>query len=138
MTERLISSSKRATPSASGVPVAADQTSVARARLLEVSVGLVDDLQCAQHERSPEDCCHVYQVCLPYRGLGIWHVGDQDVIADAAQVIFVRGGETYRMSGHWSDRVHIARDESGRELVQRLPFGLRGRERRHRTCRLPG
>jgi AraC-like DNA-binding protein len=29
----------------------------------------------------------------------VWHVGHDDVVADANQVLFVRGGESYRMSG---------------------------------------
>jgi AraC-like DNA-binding protein len=41
----------------------------------------------------------MYQVCFPYQGLGVWHVGGEDVLADANQVLFVRGGETYRVSG---------------------------------------
>ena len=39
-----------------------------------------------------------FQVCLPYRGLFVWHVGGADVVGDPNQVIFVRAGETYRMS----------------------------------------
>lgn len=70
-----------------------------RTRLLDVSIGLVEDLRRDRHERTAEDFCHPFQVCLPYRGLGVWHVGGDDVVADANQVLFVRGGESYRMSG---------------------------------------
>jgi AraC-like DNA-binding protein len=70
-----------------------------RTTLLDLPVSLVEDLQRDQHETSSEDFCDVYQVCLPYRGLGVWHVGDQDVVADANQVLFVRGRESYRLSG---------------------------------------
>jgi AraC family transcriptional regulator len=70
-----------------------------RTRLLELSVGLVEKLQRAPHATTPEDFCPVFQVCLPYRGLGIWHVGRDDVVADSNQVLFVRGGESYRLTG---------------------------------------
>jgi AraC family transcriptional regulator len=66
---------------------------------MDLQVGLVEDYQRDRHERTPEEFCEVYQVCLPYRGVGVWHVGDDDVVADANQVLFVRGGESYRMSG---------------------------------------
>jgi AraC family transcriptional regulator len=66
---------------------------------MNLPVSLVEDCQRGQHERSPEDFCEVYQVCLPYRGLAVWHVGKEDVVADANQVLFVRAGESYRMSG---------------------------------------
>jgi AraC family transcriptional regulator len=70
-----------------------------RVRLLDLSVGSIDELRRSSHAKSREDFCEVFQVCLPYRGLGVWHVGGEDVIADATQVLFVRGGESYRMSG---------------------------------------
>ncbi len=37
-------------------------------------------------------------MCLPYNGLFIWHVGADDVVGDANQVLFVRGGESFRLS----------------------------------------
>ncbi|MGH9237685.1 MAG: helix-turn-helix transcriptional regulator [Vicinamibacterales bacterium] len=98
MAERPVSPSKRPNEWAR-VSVDPGSKGGTRTRLLELSVALVEHLRCAQHERSPEDYCHVYQVCLPYRGLGIWHVGGEEVIADATQAIFVRGGEAYQMSG---------------------------------------
>ena len=70
-----------------------------RTQLMDLPVSLVEDYQRDRHETSPEGFCAVYQVCLPYRGLGVWHVGDDDVVVDANQVLFVRGGESYRMSG---------------------------------------
>jgi len=66
---------------------------------MDLPVSLVENYQRDRHEKSPEGFCETYQICLPYRGLGVWHVGNDDVIADANQVLFVRGGESYRMSG---------------------------------------
>jgi AraC-like DNA-binding protein len=70
-----------------------------RSRLLDLSIGLVENLSRDRHEITAEDFCQVFQICLPYRGLGVWHVGRDDVVADANQVLFVSGGESYRMSG---------------------------------------
>lgn len=71
-----------------------------RARLLDLSVGLVEDLRHGEawRDKSAEDFCDVFQVCLPYRGLFVWHVGDDEVVGDANQVVFVRSGESFRMS----------------------------------------
>jgi AraC-like DNA-binding protein len=75
------------------------RSSESRTQLVDSPVSLVEDYQRGRHEKTPENFCDVYQVCLPYRGLGVWHVGDDEVIADANQVLFVRGGESYHMSG---------------------------------------
>ena len=72
-----------------------------RTRLLDLSVGLVEDLQCegVHPGKGPEGFCGDFQICLPYRGLFVWHVGTDDVVGDLNQVVFVRAGEAYRMSG---------------------------------------
>jgi AraC family transcriptional regulator len=71
-----------------------------RTTLLDLPVGLVEDLwhQDAFQARGPEDFSAEFQVCLPYSGLFVWHVGQDDVVGDANQVLFVAGGEGYRMS----------------------------------------
>lgn len=70
-----------------------------RACLVDSHVGLVEDLQRegALH-KTPEAHCDVFQVCLPYRGLFVWHVGAEEVVGDANQVVYVRRNEAYRMS----------------------------------------
>lgn len=72
-------------------------TGASRRRLFDLSVGLVEDLRCADGHRD-ERYCPVFQVCLPYRGVYVWHVGGDDVMGDSNQVVFVSGGEPYRMS----------------------------------------
>jgi AraC family transcriptional regulator len=71
-----------------------------RVRLLELSVGLVETVrrQGGRRARSAENYSPAFQVCLPYRGIHVWHVGDDDVVADANQVLFVTGGESYQLS----------------------------------------
>lgn len=72
-----------------------------RSCLLDLSVGLVEDLHVARvsREKGAESFCSDFQICLPYRGLFVWHVADEDVVGDTNQVVFVRGGESYCMSG---------------------------------------
>ncbi len=48
--------------------------------------------------KGPEDLSADFQVALPYRGILVWHVGSAAVVGDANQVLFVRGGESYRLS----------------------------------------
>jgi AraC-like DNA-binding protein len=74
---------------------------VSRRCLLDLSVGFVEDLRRANVRpgRSPEDFCGDFQVCLPYRGLFVWHVGGDEVVGDPNQVVFVRAGEAYSVSG---------------------------------------
>lgn len=49
-------------------------------------------------KRSPEGFSPDFQVCLPYRGLFVFHVGHDDVVGDANQVLFVSGGESFHLS----------------------------------------
>jgi AraC-like DNA-binding protein len=72
-----------------------------RTRLFDLSVGVVEDLrrEGGPLEAGPEDFCADFQVCLPYRGLFVWQVAGEDVVGDSNQIVFVRGGESYRMRG---------------------------------------
>ncbi|MGE0463091.1 MAG: helix-turn-helix transcriptional regulator [Vicinamibacterales bacterium] len=72
-----------------------------RTRLLENGIGLVESLEVtgppAEQPRA-ESYSPDFQVCLPCAGAFVWHVGRDDVVADANQVLFVTGGEGYRVS----------------------------------------
>jgi AraC family transcriptional regulator len=72
-----------------------------RRRLFDLSVGFVEDLNRANLRpgKGPEGFCSDFQVCLPYRGLFVWHVADDDVVGDANQIVFCAPGESFRMSG---------------------------------------
>src|SRR5262245_18184140 len=71
-----------------------------RTRVLEVAVGLDEDLRTlfSSTEKSLESFCSDFQICLPYAGFFVWHVGHDDVVGDPNQIVFVRGGEAFRMS----------------------------------------
>jgi AraC-like DNA-binding protein len=74
---------------------------VTRRLLAENSVGLIESLHVLGPRAAPprqESFGADFQVCLPYRGAFCWHVGRDEVVADANQVLFVAGGEGYRMS----------------------------------------
>jgi AraC family transcriptional regulator len=96
------------TPTAGPAVVAVDRSGVVRSdrtALLKSAAGLVEHLRCdgAPQSKPPEEFSPKFQICLPYRGLFIWHVGDDHVVADANQVLFVSGGESYRVSRPRSD-----------------------------------
>lgn len=71
-----------------------------RERLLDSAVGSVVDLR----RRTPAGVpplagvTAAFQVCLPYSGFLVWHVGGEEVPADANQLLFVKGGESYRVT----------------------------------------
>src|ERR671913_2347126 len=72
-----------------------------RRPLLTLSVACVEDLRRAgvRPGKGREGFCSDFQVCLPYRGIFVWHVGGDDVVGDANQVVVCRPGESFRMSG---------------------------------------
>jgi AraC family transcriptional regulator len=74
--------------------------SESRQTLMNSSVGVIEDLRRAgvPREKGVEGYSAEFQVCLPYRGLFVWHVGKDDVVGDANQVVFCRPGEAFRMS----------------------------------------
>jgi len=74
---------------------------VRRTRVLDSPVALVETLTCAGAGRPApsEGFSPDFQVCLPVRGLFVWHVGADDVVGEANQVLFVSGGEDFRLSG---------------------------------------
>lgn len=78
-----------------------ERSEVVRTRLMQNSLGLVESLcvggprtRIPRHESFSGD----FQVCLPYQGAFVWHVGRDDVGADPNRVLFVAGGEGYRIS----------------------------------------
>lgn len=79
----------------------AGQATESRTCLLNPSVARVEILRrkSCRHDRTVEDFSADYQVCFPYQGMFTWHVEGDDVVGDPNQIIFVRGGEGYSISG---------------------------------------
>jgi AraC family transcriptional regulator len=69
--------------------------------LLQTAVGLVESLAvegARTRAPGPEAYSPDDQVSFPYHGLCVWHVGRDDVTADANCVKFITGGEGFRVS----------------------------------------
>lgn len=68
--------------------------------LLDSSVALVEDwaTQNVPLTATAEDYSPETQICFPYRGAFIWHVGGQDIVGDANQILFVPPRETFSLS----------------------------------------
>lgn len=60
----------------------------------------IRDTQCQGSCRSisPEECTKTTQLVFPYRGVYVHHIGQDEVVADANQVIFFNAREGYRVS----------------------------------------
>jgi AraC-like DNA-binding protein len=73
---------------------------LSRSQMSLSSIALVENLRaeggCAA--KSPASFSPDFQVCLPYRGLFVWHVGQDDVVGDANQALFVSSGESFSLS----------------------------------------
>jgi hypothetical protein len=66
---------------------------VTRARVLDSPLAVVDDLRRTQQPHRKDGATGFspdFQVCLPYRGLFVWHVLNQDVVGDPNQVCSCR------------------------------------------------
>jgi AraC-like DNA-binding protein len=116
------------------------ETSTCRTRLLESSLGLVESLQVGGPP-APKPRADSYspdfQVCLPYRGAFVWHVGHDDVVADPNRVLFVTGDEPFRLSrpvrGGYAELIVTVRPDGLADLLgiqeRRLPEHAMFRQR---------
>jgi AraC family transcriptional regulator len=106
--------------------------SVTRSRVAQHGLGLVETLDVTgPREAKPHADSYSpdYQVCLPYRGAFVWHVGRDDVVADPNRVLFVTGDEAFRVSrpvdGGFAELIVTVRPELVAQLtevaVRRLP-----------------
>jgi AraC family transcriptional regulator len=73
---------------------------VSRTRVFESSTGLVERVEWTPAHRLPvaEDFSPDFQIAFPYRGMFVWHVGHDAVLSDPNQVLFVKGGEPFRVT----------------------------------------
>ena len=101
MGEAIVSGGVAVRCPATSTEVAPAQSTSSRTRLLNPSVARVENLhrKGGRHNTTLEGFCTDYQVCFPYQGIFVWHVEGEDVVGDPNQIIFVRGGERYRVSG---------------------------------------
>jgi AraC family transcriptional regulator len=118
----------------------AEEVMVSRERLMETAFGLVEDLRVAGPRASGvrgESYSRHYQICLPYHGAFVWHVGHDDVVADPNRVLFVRGDEEFGVSrpvrGGYAELIVTVRPDLLSELLgvpeRRLADHVRFRQR---------
>jgi AraC-like DNA-binding protein len=73
--------------------------------------------------QSAEECATVTQLVFPYRGVYVHHLGSDQAVADANQVLFFNATEGYRVShpvaGGDSSLTLVFDEEQMRELVSR-------------------
>jgi AraC-like DNA-binding protein len=70
------------------------------ALLLKTKTATIRDIVCngeCRH-RSDEECAHKTSLVYPYRGVFMRHVGRNDTVAEANQVLFFNVGQGYRIS----------------------------------------
>jgi len=68
--------------------------------LLETRIVRLRDVACRGTCRhaSEEECARETSLAFPYRGVYVRHVGREQVVAEANQVVFFNAGEPYRVS----------------------------------------
>jgi len=68
--------------------------------LLKTPAVVVNDFHCQGtcRHKSPEECAGAMHLVFLYRGVYVRHVGRDNAVADASQVLFFNPGEAYRIS----------------------------------------
>jgi AraC family transcriptional regulator len=91
---------EHSTTAAKSVGGVCDTEAARRTQLLRSRLGLVEDVRSpGLGLREPKESFSAdFQVCLPYRGLFVWHVGRDEIVGDSNQVLFVAGGESFHLS----------------------------------------
>jgi AraC family transcriptional regulator len=100
-----------------------------RTCLFDSTTGLVERVECRASRRpGPDGFSPEFQIAFPYRGAFVWQVGHDWVVSDPNQVLFIRGGESFRVGSEAPDgfaEVIITPNPSRlRELVETTGFDL--------------
>lgn len=68
--------------------------------LLETPIVSVRDVRCRGtcRHKSAEECASANHLVFPYRGAYVRHLGNDEVVAEASQVLFFNADEGYRVS----------------------------------------
>src|SRR5882757_3855316 len=68
--------------------------------LLKTPTVAIQDVDCrgACRHRSAEECTATTQLVFPYRGVYVRHLGEDQAVAEANQVLFFNASEGYRVS----------------------------------------
>ena len=114
-----------------------------RTPLFSSETGRVERVECHAALRiAREDYSPDFQIAFPYRGAFTWHVGGEVVVSDPNQVLFVRGGEPFRIgqtrSQGFAELIITPHIEAIRDAAETVGFELE----QHplftaRACRVP-
>jgi AraC family transcriptional regulator len=68
--------------------------------LLKSPTVAIRDVYCQGtcRNQSPEECASATELVFPYRGVYVRHLGSDQAVAEANQVLFFNAGESYRVS----------------------------------------
>ncbi len=67
--------------------------------LLETSIVTIRDVRCqGSRQQSGEECANEIQLVFPYRGVYVRHLGNDQAVAEANQVLFFNAAEGYQVS----------------------------------------
>ncbi len=68
--------------------------------LLNTETVTIRDIGCRGEcrQKSDEECSQFTHLVFPYRGVFVRHLGNDDAVAEANQVVFFNQGESYRVS----------------------------------------
>jgi AraC-like DNA-binding protein len=100
--------------------------------LLKTPTVVVRDVWCrgGHADRGGEERAAETQIVFPYRGAYVRHLGSDDAVAEANQVLFFNGGEGYRVShpidGGDGSLALVVGEEHLRELAPRSVLRSRG------------
>jgi len=103
---------------------------VPRNTLISSSSGVLEDVADPVSRRGlgAEDVSPQFQLSFPYRGIFIWHVGLDQVVGDANQILFVTGGEAFRLSTPrprgFSELIVTPRESVLREVTEASGYDL--------------
>src|ERR1700730_18309565 len=94
--------------------------------LLKTPTDTIRDVYCqgSCRNQSAEECATVTQLVFPYRGVYVRHLGHDQAVAEANQVLFFNAAEGYRIShpvpGGDASLVLIISEPQLRELAPRV------------------
>src|SRR5260221_14756236 len=104
---------------------------IAADNLLETRTVAIHDVHCRGSHRheSGEECASATHLVFPYRGVYVRHVGHEQAVAEANQVLFFNAEEAYRVSHPVAGGGAIAPSSSSRAIPRdagRSPRSPRG------------
>jgi AraC family transcriptional regulator len=95
-----MNTSQRSCPAPGLREICVRKSTISRSVLIDSGIALVEDwaTKNVPLTKSAEDYSPKPQICFPYRGVFIWHVGFEEIVGDANQILFIAPAEEFRVS----------------------------------------